>query len=115
MSDVVTLLVKGCFGGLLVVAFALLSEALRPKSFSGLFGAAPSIALAALTVTVVTKGSGAARAQSLGMIGGSIAMVVYCACATVAVDRWGALRGSAIALGAWLAVAAVYAAALWAR
>jgi len=115
MSDVATLLVKGCVGGLLVVAFAVLSELLRPKSFAGLFGAAPSIALAALTVTVATKGSAAARAQSAGMIGGAVAMVVYCACATVAVDRWGALRGSAAAVTAWFAIAALYAAAVWAR
>jgi len=49
------------------------------------------------------------------MIGGAVAMVVYCACAIVAVDRWGALRGSAAAVTAWFAIAALYAAAVWAR
>jgi hypothetical protein len=33
-------------GGIAVSAFAALGDALRPKSFAGLFGAAPSIALA---------------------------------------------------------------------
>jgi hypothetical protein len=33
-------------GGIAVSAFATLGDSLRPKSFAGLFGAAPSIALA---------------------------------------------------------------------
>jgi hypothetical protein len=33
-------------GGIAVSAFATLGDTLRPKSFAGLFGAAPSIALA---------------------------------------------------------------------
>ena len=36
-SDVLTLAVKGCLGGTFVVAFAVLSEVLRPKSFGGIF------------------------------------------------------------------------------
>jgi hypothetical protein len=39
-------------GGIAVSAFAALADALRPKSFSGLFGAAPSIALATLVLTL---------------------------------------------------------------
>jgi hypothetical protein len=35
-------------GGLAVSFFALLSDVLRPKSFAGLFGAAPSVALGTL-------------------------------------------------------------------
>jgi len=115
MSDIETLLVKGCIGGVFVVAFAVLSECLRPKSFAGLFAAAPSIALAALAVTVVTKGSTSARAQSLGMIGGAAALLVYCGCASLAVDRWGALRGSVAAIVVWFVIAGSYAALLWAR
>jgi hypothetical protein len=44
MDDVLLLLFRGCVGGSFVVAFALLSEMLGPKSFAGVFGAAPSIA-----------------------------------------------------------------------
>ena len=61
MSEVLTLGVKGVLGGLFVVAFAALSETLRPKSFAGLLGTAPSIALASLLVIDVTKGSDVAR------------------------------------------------------
>jgi len=35
-------------GGLLVSFFAVIGDGLKPKSFAGLFGAAPSVALATL-------------------------------------------------------------------
>ena len=114
MSNVATLAMKGCIGGLFVVAFALLSEGLRPKTFAGLFGGAPSIALASLALTVATKGSGAASAQSAGMIGGAVALVAYCAGAGLAVDWWGARRGSVAALALWFGIAGLWALALWA-
>jgi hypothetical protein len=43
-------------GGIAVSVFAALSDVLRPKSFAGLFGAAPSIALATLLLTLSQKG-----------------------------------------------------------
>jgi uncharacterized membrane protein (GlpM family) len=105
VGDIVVLAVKGLLGGALVVMFSLLSEALRPKSFAGLFGAAPSIALGALTVTAVTRSTAVAREQSLAMIVGAAAMILYCAAAIPCVDRLGALRGSLLAVGVWFAVA----------
>jgi hypothetical protein len=39
-------------GGAVVSAFAMLGDALQPKSFAGLFGAAPSVALATLGIAV---------------------------------------------------------------
>jgi len=106
MSDIATLAVKGCLGGLFVVIFAALSEPLQPKSFAGLFAASPSIALAALVVTGITKGTDADHEQSLAMVFGAIAMVCYCLTAVVAVERFGALRGSIVAFGSWGGVAA---------
>jgi hypothetical protein len=38
-------LVRFLAGGIVVSAFAELGDVLRPKSFAGLFGAAPSVAL----------------------------------------------------------------------
>ena len=40
--------VRFLIGGLAVSSFAILGDLLRPKSFAGLFGAAPSVALATL-------------------------------------------------------------------
>jgi hypothetical protein len=39
---------RSLIGGLVVSLFAVIGDVLRPKSFAGLFGAAPSIALATL-------------------------------------------------------------------
>ena len=46
MRDVLLLLVRVVAGGVLVVAFAMLADMLKPKMFAGLFGAAPSVATA---------------------------------------------------------------------
>ena len=43
-------------GGLFVSAFAVLGDLLKPKSFAGLFGAAPSVALATLILTINSRG-----------------------------------------------------------
>ena len=43
-------------GGLMVTAFAILGDVLRPKSFAGLFGAAPSVALATLSLALFKQG-----------------------------------------------------------
>jgi uncharacterized membrane protein (GlpM family) len=105
VHDVWLLLIRGVVGGTFVVAFAVLSQMLGPKSFAGVFGAAPSIALASLLVTIAAKGEHAARIQSLSMIFAGFAMVAYCLTAVVTVDRFGALRGSAVALVSWGVVA----------
>ena len=41
-------LVRFLVGGVVVSAFAMFGDVLRPKSFAGLFGAAPAVALATL-------------------------------------------------------------------
>ena len=64
-------------GGTLVSAFALVGDAVRPKSFAGLFGAAPSIALATLGLTVATEGRDYAAIEARSMIAGAIAFFIY--------------------------------------
>jgi hypothetical protein len=43
-------LIRFFTGGLMVSAFAAVGDVVRPKSFAGLFGAAPSIAIATLLI-----------------------------------------------------------------
>src|SRR6201998_1099938 len=43
-------------GGLIVSFFAALGDVLKPKSFAGLFGAAPSVGLATLALTTISNG-----------------------------------------------------------
>jgi hypothetical protein len=60
-----------------VSAFALLGDLLKPKSFAGLFGAAPSVALATLALTVMKEGKGYASTEARSMILGALAFFVY--------------------------------------
>lgn len=105
MSAVLVLLLKALAGGALVVAFSLVSEMVHPKSFAGIFSAAPSIALASLAIIVVTKGAHEATLQAGGMVIGAVAMVFCCLVGIDAIKRLRALRGSAAAVAAWLVVA----------
>ena len=52
------ILLRFIIGGVVVSIFAALGEVLRPKSFAGLFGAAPSIALATLGLTIGSRRQG---------------------------------------------------------
>jgi hypothetical protein len=113
MRDAGVLLLKGLCGGSFVVAFALVGHVVEPKRFAGLFSAAPSVALASLSVTIVDKGAANARQQTIGMLVGAIALLVYTLVARGLVERFNALRGAALSCVAWLAVAlAGYAVAL---
>ncbi len=60
-------------GGALVSAFACLSDVFKPQSFAGLFGAAPSIALATLGLTVFREGPVYAAIEARSMMAGAIA------------------------------------------
>ena len=53
MTDII---VRFFIGGLVVSLFSLISDLLKPKTFAGLFGAAPSVALATLALTVMKEG-----------------------------------------------------------
>jgi hypothetical protein len=50
------LLVRFFLGGIVVSMFAALGDALRPRTFAGIFGAAPSVALASLFLRTAPTG-----------------------------------------------------------
>ena len=106
-AGIAIVLAKGLVGGVFVAAFALIGESVQPKSFSGLFSAAPSIALGALTITLLTDGSSDAKEQTLAMVFGALAMVLFCMLAAIVIERFDAVYGSAVSFLAWFAVAAV--------
>jgi hypothetical protein len=106
VHQTLVLALKALNGGVFVVAFALVGEVLEPKRFAGLFSAAPSVALASLTITIVDKGPHTARDAATGMIVGAVALVVFCLVARHSVERFKAALGSAVACVAWAAAAA---------
>ena len=109
VKDVFTLALKGLAGGGLVVVFALLCEAVKPKRFAGLFGAAPAVALASLTIVLLTKPVHDAHENAIGMLAGCAGMAAYAAVVVALLKRTGGKRASALAMGAWVLVAGVVA------
>jgi hypothetical protein len=73
----VELIVRFAIGGLLVSAFAVLGDLLRPKTFAGVFGAAPSIALASLGLAFISKGADYAGLTAVPMVLGAVAILSY--------------------------------------
>lgn len=69
--------VRFLVGGAVVSLFSTLADTLKPKSFAGLFAAAPSIALATLGLTMLADGKKYAAAESRAMIAGAIAFCFY--------------------------------------
>jgi hypothetical protein len=72
-------LARFLIGGVVVSFFAVLAEMFRPKSFAGLFGAAPSIALATLGLTISSHGPHYAATEARSMIFGALAFLCYAA------------------------------------
>ena len=66
-------------GGALVAVFAVLGDAFTPKSFAGLFAAAPSVALATMLLTLHKEGAGFVAVEARSMVVGALAFTVYAA------------------------------------
>jgi hypothetical protein len=99
--------VRFVVGGVVVSAFALLGDILRPKSFAGLFGAAPSVALATLGIAVFQHGADYAAKESFAMAYGAVALAVYSVvvCHLLMRTRLTALLATISALVVWVLVA----------
>jgi hypothetical protein len=99
-------------GGVLISLFATLGDVLKPKGFAGLFGAAPSVALATLALTIAIEGKEFASIEARSMIIGALAFVVY---GILCVYLMGVrcIKASRAALGG-LAVWGMVAGGLWA-
>ena len=99
--------VRFLVGGLVVSTFATLGDILRPKSFAGLFGAAPSVALATLGIAVYRHGAGYAAQQTWAMTAGALALAVYSVvvCQLLLRARLRAAPATLLSLVVWLIVA----------
>jgi hypothetical protein len=98
---------KAIAGGCLVVAFAMISDVLKPKAFAGLFSAAPSVAIASLALTAVLMSSDKASQSALAMVAGALGMIAFCLIAGLLEKRVGAVAGAGLAWLSWAAVAAI--------
>ena len=101
------ILFRFIIGGAVVSAFAIIGDVLKPKSFAGLFGAAPSVALATLVLTIVSDGSSYAAIESRSMMVGAVAFFVYASLVSFVMMRYKfrALVVTLCSLPVWLGVA----------
>ena len=101
------LLVRFLIGGIAVSFFSVLGDVFKPKSFAGLFGAAPSVAVATLGLTIMKEGAQYASTEATSMIAGSIALFIYSSVVSwILMHREvSAIRASTVGILLWGAVA----------
>jgi uncharacterized membrane protein (GlpM family) len=101
------LVLRFLLGGAVVSVFAAIAELFQPKSFSGLFGAAPSVAITTLTLTYLSDGAEATATAARWMLVATPAMLVYSACcvATCRHPRVPVWLGALASWLVWLAAA----------
>src|SRR5437879_11503126 len=71
------ILIRFLIGGVVVSVFAVIGDVLKPKSVAGLFGAAPSVALATLGLTLFAEGGSYTAIEGRSMIAGAAALFAY--------------------------------------
>ena len=101
------ILLRIMIGGVAVSAFAMLGELLKPKSFAGLFGAAPSVSLATLVLTVMKEGKTYASIEARSMVLGAVAFIIYAAIISRLMirRRMQVLSATTLGIGIWVACA----------
>ncbi|MGH9736283.1 MAG: DUF3147 family protein [Candidatus Acidiferrales bacterium] len=75
-------------GGAIVSGFSVLGGLFKQRSFAGLFAAAPSVALATLSLTLARQGTHFASLESRSMIVGAAAFFVYACAVTWILARY---------------------------
>ena len=97
-------MIRFLIGGFVVSAFATLGDLFKPKSFAGLFGAAPSVALATLGLTIVHQGKVFAATEARFMIAGAAAFFIYANAVRRLMMRfdWPALPVTMTLISLWL-------------
>ena len=101
------LLLRFFIGGAVVSFFALTGDVLKPKSFAGLLGAAPSVALATLSLAIVKDGKTYAQVEARSMALGGVAFFLYASLVSWLLVRkkLPALAATASSIVVWLAAA----------
>jgi len=100
-------IIRFLIGGIIVSAFAVLGNVFKPKTFAGLFGAAPSVALATLTLTVHKDGAGYASVEARSMLAGATALLFYSVCVVILLFRCrvSAFAATLVSVAGWLCAA----------
>ena len=88
MGTTAEIALRFALGGIAVSVFSALGEIFQPKTFAGMFGAAPSVALATLGLAFADHGAAYAADECRSMMIGGVGLVVYTtACAALITRR----------------------------
>jgi hypothetical protein len=94
------LAIRFLVGGLAVSFFAAVSDVLEPRTLAGIFGAAPSVALASLYLSHRAHGADWVALEGRSMIAGAAALLAYTA-ASSRLIRWKSISPWAATIGLW--------------
>ena len=91
----------------MVSGFAVLGSLFKPKTFAGLFGAAPSAAIATVILTLLKKGPAYAALEARSMLAGAFALFCYCIVVIFSLEKRSlpALPSTLFSMAAWFCVA----------
>ena len=108
-GEKVEILIRFLIGGSVVSIFSVLGDLFKPKSFAGVFAAAPTIALATMVLTLHKHGAQYLAMDARSMIGGSVAFCAYaCVYSFVLMhSKLRALSAAALLLPVWCFTAGV--------
>lgn len=103
------ILLRFLIGGSVVTIFSILGDLFKPKSFAGVFAAAPTIALATMVLTLHKHGAQYLAIDARSMIGGAFAFCGYaCVFSFVLMhSKLRALGAAALLLPLWVFIAGV--------
>jgi uncharacterized membrane protein (GlpM family) len=103
------LIARFLIGGAVVILFSIIGDIFKPKSLGGIFAAAPTIALASITLTAHQHGTAYVALEARSMICGALAFFVYACTVSFILMRY--RPRSLVAAGAlspiWFAVSAI--------
>jgi uncharacterized membrane protein (GlpM family) len=101
------LIARFLIGGAVVIVFSIIGDIFKPKSLGGIFAAAPTIALASISLTAHQHGTTYVSFEARSMIAGALAFFVYACAVSFILMRY--RPRSLVAAGAlspiWFAVA----------
>lgn len=99
-------LIRFLIGGVVVSVFAALGDVFRPRILAGMFGAAPTIALATLGLTIATKGAEVVSLEGRSMLIGAVALSAHSPLASYLLLKrdWSSLPAALLAWMAWFVI-----------
>jgi hypothetical protein len=102
------LLLRFLIGGAIVAVCSATGDVFSPKRFAGIFGGAPSVALATLALTYLKKPVSIAVLEGRSMIVGAIALGIYAVVVArlLRARRWPPMVATSTCWLVWFGIAA---------